>query len=185
MKSWQEVRKLVPEARKLVGSGQWAVGRLCALAVLAVALAAQTVSTGDPVHTRLREIGEKLKCQCTQGGCAYTVGSCNMLHCHFREEVYDQMRTEISAGASDDTIIGKLKEKYGALILAAPPAQGFNLMGWIMPFVALALGLVVIRALLRRWRRPVVAGATAGLAAPGSPLLDKYRDEIEKEMGDL
>jgi cytochrome c-type biogenesis protein CcmH len=159
------------------------------LAVLAVALAAQTVSTGDPTHARLREIGEKLKCQCTQGGCAYTVGSCNMLHCHFREEVHDQMRADIAAGASDDTIIGKLKEKYGTLILAAPPAQGFNLMGWVMPFAALLLGLVVLRAVILRWRRPALAGggmagATSAAVVSPSPLLDKYRDQIEKELED-
>lgn len=166
----------------------WVVG--LALAFFGMGGAAQTVSTGDPMHTRLREIGEKLKCQCTQGGCAYTVGSCNMLHCHFREEVHEQMRADIAAGASDDTILAKLKEKYGTLILAAPPAEGFNLMGWIMPFVALVLGLFVIRAVVLRWRRPAaggaaVAGAAAGIAPPGNPLLDKYRDQIEKELKDL
>src|SRR5436309_12176053 len=94
-------------------------------ALLVLTLSGQTVSTGDKMHARLREIGEKLKCQCGTG-CAYTVGSCNMLNCHFRMEVYDQMREDIKAGLDEATILGKLKGKYGTIVLAAPPAEGFN-----------------------------------------------------------
>lgn len=150
--------------------------------LLSVALAAQTVSTGDPTHVKLREIGEKLKCQCEgPGGCAYTVGSCNMLHCPFREEVYTQMRQDLQAGLGDAAIIDKLKAKYGVMILAAPPAQGFNLLGWLMPFLALVAGLIVIRYVLLRWRRPKPAAVPAGAAG----LVEKYRDEMEKELSDL
>ena len=149
-----------------------------ALAVLALTLSGQTVSTGDKMHARLRAIGERLKCQCTTGGCAYTVGSCNMLDCHFRAEVYEQMRAHIAAGASDEAILAKLKDKYGTLILAAPPAEGFNLLGWAMPFIALVVGLIVIRYVLARWRRPQPAPAN-------SPLAEKFHDQIEKELADL
>lgn len=150
--------------------------------LLGLGLAAQTVTTGDPTHVRLREIGEKLKCQCEgPGGCAYTVGSCNMLHCPFREEINAQVRPYLQAGLSDAVIIDKLKAKYGVMILAAPPAQGFNLLGWLMPFLALVVGLIVIRYVLVRWRRPKPAAAAAG----AGPLVEKYRDEMEKELSDL
>ena len=138
-------------------------------------LAAQTVSTGDKMHVRLRAVGEQLKCQC---GCSYTVGSCNMLNCHFRTEVNDQLAQDIQAGASDATLLDKMKQKYGTLILAAPPSEGFNLVGWVMPFVALFLGLIVIRYVLKRWRRPQPATASG-------PAMDKFRDQIEKELADL
>ena len=153
-----------------------------AVVLLALTLSGQTVSTGDKMHARLRAIGEKLKCQCGTR-CAYTVGSCNMLNCHFREEVYGQIRQDLNAGTGEAAILGKLKEKYGTIILAAPPAEGFNLVGWIMPFLALVLGLLAIRFILIRWRRP--RPAAAGAPSGSGPLVDKFRDEIEKELADL
>ena len=150
------------------------------LAFLALALPAQTVSTGDPMHKRLHAIGERLKCSGGSGQCScpYTVASCNMLHCESREEIEGRIKAGLAAGQSEETILANLKEKYGTLILTAPPAQGFNLVGWIMPFIALVLGLIVIRYILKRWRRP--QPAPAGHA----PHVDRFRDEIEKELAD-
>lgn len=145
------------------------------LVLLAVALSAQTVTTGDPMHARVRDIGERLKCQCP---CPYKVGSCNMLHCESKEEIEGQITTYLKAGLSEDVIFEKLKAKYGTQVLNAPPAQGFNLVGWIMPFAALALGLLVIRYVLARWRKPRPAPAAA---AP----VGRFHDEIEKELADL
>jgi len=147
-------------------------------AFAALSIYPQQVSTGDQMHLRLRAIGEKLKCQCGTN-CAYTVGSCNMLNCHFREEVYGQIRENLNAGANEATILGKLKEKYGTIILAAPPAEGFSVIGWVMPFVALVLGLFAIRFVLLRWRRAPRPLAPAGVQ------MDRFRDQIEKEMADL
>ena len=79
---------------------------------------------------------------------------------------------------SEDAIFEKLRAKYGTQVLNAPPAQGFNLVGWIMPFAALALGLLVIRYVLVRWRKPRPATAAA---AP----VNRFHDEIEKELADL
>lgn len=153
------------------------VSALLALAAaLGASLGAQTVSTGNTMQMRLRQVGEKLKCQC---GCSYTVGSCNMLNCHFREEVNALIRPQLEAGVAEPAILGKLREKYGTLILAAPPAEGFNVLGWIMPFVALAIGLLAIRFIVVRWRRPGPAPAPAG------PALDKFRDQMDKELADL
>jgi cytochrome c-type biogenesis protein CcmH/NrfF len=143
---------------------------------LALGLSGQTVSTGDKMHLQLRAVGEKLKCQC---GCAYTVGSCNMLNCHFREEVNAIIRPMLQSGADEPTILGRLQEKYGTIILAAPPAEGFKLLGYVMPFIAMVLGLFAIWYFLKRWKRPAPPLAAVG------PVLDKYQKQIEKELADL
>jgi cytochrome c-type biogenesis protein CcmH/NrfF len=137
---------------------------------------AQTVSTGEKLYVRTRMIGEKLKCQC---GCNYSVGSCNMLNCHFKGPVDEEIRKGLLAGDSEDTIIGRLKEKYGTVILGSPPAEGFNLLGWAMPFVALAIGLLVVRWVVIRWRQPRPAPAVPG------GVVAKFQDQIEKELADL
>ncbi len=144
--------------------------------VLACGLAGQTVTSGDPMYVRMRAVGEKLKCQCS---CPYTVGSCNMLNCHFRDQVNPQIRADLTAGVDETTILGKLRAKYGTVILAAPPAEGFNVVGWVMPFAALAGGLLLLRRVMLRWRRPKAALAPAGMAS------EKYREQIEKELADL
>ena len=152
--------------------------RPLALLVVAVAASAQTVSTGEKLYVRTRAIGEKLKCQCS-GRCNYSVASCNMLNCHFKAPVDAEIRAGLEGGDSEDTIIGRLKQQYGTVILGAPPAEGFNLLGWAMPFLALAMGLLVVRALLLRWRRP-----RAAVAVPGA-VTARFRDEMEKELADL
>ena len=146
-------------------------------------LGAQTVSTGNQLEQQVRRVGEKLKCFCGANGstCSYTVGSCNMLNCHFREEVNALIRPMVKSGTDEATILAKLKEKYGTMILGAPPAEGFNVLGWIMPFLAIGVGLLAIRFTVVRWRRPKPAAAAAPLGAP----MEKFRDEIEKELADL
>jgi len=140
----------------------------------------QTVSTGDQTHARLRAVGEKLKCQCGSG-CAYTVGSCNMLNCHFREEVYGQIREDLKAGVQEAAILGKLKKKYGTIILAAPPVEGFGTVGWLMPFLVLGAGLLVVRWVILRWKR---ARAAAPAALP-TPAMERFRERMEQDLADL
>jgi cytochrome c-type biogenesis protein CcmH/NrfF len=157
--------------------------KAAAVACLAITLAAQTVSTGNRLEQQVRRVGEKLKCFCGANGttCSYTVGSCNMLNCHFREEVNAIIRPMVKEGVDEATILAKLKEKYGTMILGAPPAEGFNVLGWIMPFVAMALGVVAIRFFVVRWRRT----RPASVAASGPPIDEKLRQQIEKELADL
>ncbi len=150
--------------------------KLFLLFLIAAAGSAQTVSSGEKLYVRTRAIGEKLKCQC---GCYYSVGSCNMLNCHFKGPVDDEIRKGLGAGDSEETILARLKEKYGTVILGAPPAEGFNLVGWVMPFVALAIGLLIVRYFIRRWRRPRPA-----VAVPGA-VTARFHDEMEKELADL
>ena len=60
-----------------------------------------------------------------------------------------------------------------------PPAEGFNMLGWIMPFAGIALGLM---AIFLYWKRFHPVGSRTAAA----PVIDeKYRQRIEAEMADL
>ncbi len=61
---------------------------------------------------------------------------------------------EIAAGKDETTILQDFVLRYGVKVLATPPASGFNLSVWILPGVGLILGLAVVMALARRWRKP-------------------------------
>lgn len=158
-------------------SNRWRA-RLLLTGLLAFALAHGATPL---TNQRVRQLGEMLHCMC---GCNSSVTSCNMMNCHFADPVRQRLLTLVEKGASDKDIFGEMETVYGKAILRQPPAEGFYLMSWVMPFAGLAAGLGLIVLLIRFYfgRRP--AAAAAG-DAPEAPELARYRDRIEKDMADL
>lgn len=139
-------------------------------------------------NPRVRSIGELLSCQC---GCGSSVTSCNMMNCHSSGPLREELLKMVEAGVSDEQILATFEQEYGKIILRKPPAQGFYLISWIMPFVGLGGGLAVIWFVLQRIlaRRPAAAAA-GGISAdagaePDSPELARYRERIEKELSEM
>jgi len=152
-----------------------------ALAVLLLAAGWLTaeVRTTSELTMQMREIGKELKCQC---GCAYTVADCNMLYCHFRDPVNQDIEAGLKAGLDAPEIVSKLLAKYGEELRSAPKAEGFGAVGWAMPFVALALGLLAAPFVVRRWRRNQVAASPSGSAEIDPATLDALEKEIERDL---
>lgn len=147
------------------------------LAALFSLAAAAKVTTGDEHYKEFRAVGEKLKCQCS---CAYTIASCNMLNCHYREQVKPEIMAQIEAGIPADQIIRSIIEKYGTELMTAPRTRGFGLFGWAMPFVALLLGLIIAPFFVRKWRAQHAAAAAE--AKVDDAALAKFRSQIEKDL---
>ncbi len=80
----------------------------------------------------------------------------------------------IAAGDSKNQIKDRLVAEYGPQILAAPPKKGFNLLAWLLPFVALFGGGLVLGLLAWRWSHPREPGPPA---AQLSPALERRVDE--------
>jgi cytochrome c-type biogenesis protein CcmH len=155
--------------------------RLLRSSLLVLALAAASLPQGgSPLENpRVRRLGDQLACLC---GCGSTITSCNMLQCHFAEPARERLLAMVNAGDSDAAIFDAFVQQYGKRILLQPPAEGFNLLGWIMPFVAIALGLAMVWWLIQRFRKP--------LAVAGGPDLDpaalaRYQERIEKDLEKL
>ena len=87
------------------------------------------------------------------------------------------IRERLAAGESPAEVRAYFVEKYGEWILLAPPKSGFNLLVWVVPFVGLGLGLVLVAVVLRRWSRKIPPGAPAGV----DPAL---RERIRREMSE-
>ena len=79
-----------------------------------------------------------------------------------------------AAGDSKTEIKARLGAEYGASILAAPPKKGFNLLAWLLPFVALFGGALVLGFLAWRWSHTREPGPPA---AQLSPALERRVDE--------
>jgi len=103
-----------------------------------------------------------------------------MLGCHYSLPARERIAKMEAEGVSDDAIIAGFVKREGLRALVAPPAEGFNLLSWVMPFVALALGLGVIVLYVRRFRKPAIPDAPVDNAA-----LDRYHEEIEKDLAKL
>ena len=78
-----------------------------------------------------RAAGDALMCQC---GCNQTISSCSMEHCHSAEPIREEIWDRIGKSESIASIVEVFKERYGLVILSAPPTAGFHLTAWIMQF---------------------------------------------------
>jgi cytochrome c-type biogenesis protein CcmH len=109
-----------------------------------------TASRGSAaVRPTVNGVAEGLTCQC---GCGLTVANCNHPTCEFAVPARAQIGKMIDEGRTRAEIIAFYRDKYGEKVLSAPTTQGFNLLAWIMPFVAIAIGGVFIGFAARRWR---------------------------------
>ena len=89
------------------------------------------------------------------------------------------MRHErLAAGETPEQVTAYFVEKYGTWILLAPPRHGFDLLVWVVPFVGLALGLVLVGLAMRRWSR-------RSAAAPLAAVDEATRERIRREMAEL
>ena len=89
----------------------------------------------------------------------------------------------MTAGLSDSRILSYFTNKYGPIVLAAPIRGGFDLVAWIVPFAVLALGILLVLFLLRRWnaRRRLSPAPAAPAAAGDAGLRDRVRRETTWE----
>ena len=61
------------------------------------------------------------------------------------------VRDQLQAGKKPQEIKNYFVSKYGEWVLLAPTTKGFSLLVWVLPFVALAVGLGLGIWLLQRW----------------------------------
>lgn len=151
--------------------------RRCAsrLALLALAWAAFAQQPTPLVDPEVRRIGEQLRCMC--GSCNYTLTSCNMLSCSGAESGRAKLLALVRQGLSEEQIKAEFVKQHGTVVLTKPPSEGFFLLGWLMPFVAIVAGLLVVWWVIKRFlQRPATAPAVDDVT------LARYQDRIQQEL---
>ncbi len=151
--------------------GWMAVGQvaLIVIAVVFTTAAADTSARFDKLPDyglcAVADCNELLKFECNHVGCTYSRG--------MRQE----LMAGIDRGDSDKAIFQAFSEKYGPTALAAPTWEGFNIVGWIMPFTVLILGIGGTALLIRKWKLRSVP-----MPPPSStPSFNDVRDRIRRE----
>jgi cytochrome c-type biogenesis protein CcmH/NrfF len=148
--------------------------------ILAAAALAQTESQIE--SDEVKRVGSHLTCQC--GACTENL-NCMMSsgQCHFCKPARTKIYKMQTAGMSDDQIVESFVKEYGEKIFRHDPNSFF----WIVPYVSLGLGAIIVFLILRRIRghhplKPAIAG---GPPIDDDPALTRYRDAIEKDIEKL
>jgi len=151
------------------------------LAVIAFALLALLGSAGRPATAQnakpvseetVYDIAAHLRCVVCQ----------SLSVADSPSEMASQMRAiireRLAAGESPADIQRYFVDRYGEWILLAPPRRGFNLLVWLLPLVAVVVGLAATAARLWRWtHRP--RGVRPPPVAVDAAMSERIRRELE------
>jgi cytochrome c-type biogenesis protein CcmH len=145
---------------------------LTGLAMVAVAALGAAPSGQTVTEDQVRDVAANLRCVVCQ----------SLSVADSPSETANQMRAivreRLAAGETPEQVTAYFVEKYGTWILLAPPRRGFDLLVWVVPFVGLALGLVLVVLAMRRWSR-------RSAATPPAAVDEATRERIRREMAEL
>jgi cytochrome c-type biogenesis protein CcmH/NrfF len=157
----------------------FSIPKIAQAAVLAIAVCF-TLGATD-ASSRYNDLNHRTMCTC---GCAEILGECNHVGCSMSTEELAMIRDGISDGKSDKAILDGMVARYGAVVLAAPTKEGFNLLAWIAPFLVLGAGILGTVLLVRRWTigHPQTAGGFQEQVIE-DPEERERRERIRRETG--
>jgi len=137
----------------------------------------ETFAAENPTNS---EVSEGLTCQC---GCGLTVANCNMPTCGFSVPMRHDIDRMIGEGKTRAQIIAFYRHQYGEKVLSAPTTEGFNLLAWTMPFIALVLGGGAMVFAVGRWHsNPPTAPSESKPGAQPASFDPELRRKLEKEL---
>jgi len=134
------------------------------------------LGAGDEA-ARFNNLGHRLMCMC---GCNQVLLECNHVGCTYSDRMRAELVAAMERGDNDSLASQDFVQKYGTTVLLAPSTTGFGRIAWIMPYLALFLGVGAVVLIVRGWnhRQPI------GAVSPGSASndrLDSYRDQVRKD----
>lgn len=144
--------------------------RPTALLLLCVAMAAAHAADAD-LESREARLATRLRCVVCQN---QTLAESNA---PLAADMRQQIRTQLSAGRSEQDVVAFFEQRYGAFVRYDPPLRASTWLLWTAPFLLLALGLgLLLRSLAGRTRRTTTAPLDEAQRARLRALLDG--DEI-------
>jgi cytochrome c-type biogenesis protein CcmH len=163
-------------AAPLIRNPQSAIRNILLLLALFAAFLPAT-ARADTLDDQVRAIAKQLRCPVCTGE---TVADSNA-------EVSVQMRgvirQKLEAGETPDQIKAYFVARYGEGILLTPETSGFTLGVWVMPVVALVVGLIIVLGVLRSWsRRGGEVAVEEPAVLPAAPLPEADDERLEQEL---
>jgi len=130
------------------------------------------------------EIQSGLACYC---GCGMTIQGClGGMICSESKTVSKEVAAHLQNGKGKPEVLQAMVAQYGERILAAPTKEGFNLTAWILPFVALVVGGLIVARVISGWKRQTPPKPPATVPAKEEKnFSDPYQDRFERELREL
>ena len=135
------------------------------------------LGAGDD-SARFNQLGHRMMCVC---GCKQILLECNHVGCQYSDRMRGELMAALDRGDSDDLTLQAFVQKYGTTVIAAPSTQGFNRVAWIMPFLALAVGLATMVLVVRAWKNRPAPAIADGIKPLRGPELEQFRAQAQKE----
>jgi cytochrome c-type biogenesis protein CcmH/NrfF len=135
------------------------------------------LGAGDD-SARVDRLGHQMMCVC---GCNQILLECNHVGCTYSARMRNELTAAVDRSDSDNTIIQSFIRDYGTIVLAVPTNTGFNRLAWIMPYLALVIGIGLVVFIVWVWRRRPLAIHAAVPASVRGEELDRFREQARKE----
>ena len=135
------------------------------------------LGAGDD-SARIDRIGHQLMCIC---GCNQVLLECNHVGCSYSTRMRDELTAAVTRGDSDNNVLQWFIQTYGTTVLTVPSDHGFSRVAWIMPYLALVLGIGLVVFIVAVWKkRPLAVHANVPTGVRGMEL-DRFRDQARRE----
>lgn len=161
------------------------VGMIFALSVLAAVLCIGTLAFSHPSDTAgadqalLDRLTTELMCTC---GCPHQIRQCGD-ECGIAPKLIDDLEKLVAQGMTEQQIYARYEAQYGPVIYAAPRKEGFDLMAWVLPFVVLGLGALLVLLVVKKLT-PAQAGVASQPLHHKDEMDERYRKLLEKELAE-
>jgi cytochrome c-type biogenesis protein CcmH/NrfF len=149
------------------------------------------LGAGDD-SARIDRLGHQMMCVC---GCNQILLECNHVGCSYSTRMRDELTASVTRGDSDNGVLQWFIQTYGTTVLSVPTNRGFNRIAWIMPYLALVMGIGTVVLIAGAWRKrpPGSSGPPAGGNSSGQgprsggsssssdSELDRFREQARRE----
>ena len=141
----------------------------------------------DGQSVRFQKLGDKIMCTCS---CGQMLLKCNHVGCPNSARMIGQLHDQLGDGRSgdaanagsaksDEDVLNFFRTEWGVTAVVEPSQHGFELLAWILPFVGLIAGTILLMIVVTKWkRRPVEANSAD---AVHDPHLDALRARARQE----
>jgi cytochrome c-type biogenesis protein CcmH len=133
-----------------------------------------SAATASDIEDRTREIATELRCVVCQ----------NLSVADSPSEMAQQMRAvvreQLQAGKTPEQIKEFFVSKYGEWVLLKPKTTGFSALLWVLPYVALLLGVAAALWFIRRWTKAKQSKSAQAIQAPVS--MQAKNDFLSEEL---
>jgi cytochrome c-type biogenesis protein CcmH/NrfF len=135
------------------------------------------LGAGDD-SARLEKLGHQMMCMC---GCNQILLECNHVGCTYSSRMREELAAAVDSGKDDNSVLQVFIAKYGSTVLAAPTKTGFDRIAWIMPYLALILGLGGVFVAVHHWHQRRPEAGRVNDASTGDPELERFRAQARRE----